>query len=146
MRRTVHTLVRSKIFRRILIGFVVVAAILGVGLVVTDRQFEKLNERFEALLERDVKLVDDIQTLRRELAVLQGAKRGYLLTGDMDFLSRYEAARAGVISQLRRVEPETDERGDLGRFRRSFEQYIAISSEEIALRQRGDRASSPSPW
>ena len=46
MKRSFQTVLRSKILRRILSGFVMVAAILSLGLVITNAEFESLNERF----------------------------------------------------------------------------------------------------
>ncbi len=147
MQRTVQTLLRSKILRRILYGFVMVSAVLGVGLVTTNEQFEALNERFRDLLERDVALVDDTEQLQRLVAALQSNKRGYLLTGDRDFLSRYRAAVGQINAIAGRVRHETtdrpDERRMLLRFHDAVTHYAEISEEEVAFRQLVDRGERP---
>jgi signal transduction histidine kinase len=121
--------------------------VLGVGLVSTIGEFETLNSHFTDLLEHDVALVDDTERLQRLVSGLQSNKRGYLLTGDRDFLSRYTQGIVSIRDIAQRVERDTagrpDERLMLERFRTSLERYIELSTEEIAIRQSADRGERP---
>lgn len=146
MRRTVYALVHSKILRRILSGFVAVAAILGVGLVVTSLQFKRLSDDFRDLLEHDVAVVDDTEQLQRLVSVLQSNKRGYLLTGDEEFRTRYESTHHAMHTLSMRLARDAagrpQERAHLDRFVTLVDQYHQLSREEIALRQRVDRGEA----
>jgi signal transduction histidine kinase len=147
MRQTIQTLLRSKILRRILYGFALVATVLGIGMVSTLGEFETLNSHFTDLLEHDVALVDDTEQLQRLTSGLQSNKRGYLLTGDRDFLSRYTQGIVAIHQIAERVVRDTSDRPDerrmLERFRDSLERYIELSTEEIAIRQSADRGERP---
>ncbi len=122
------SLLRSRILRRILYGFGLVAAVLGVGLVVTLVQFDRLNHVFYDLLEQDVELVDDVEHLEQLLSVIQSSKRGYIITGDRDFLQRYERARTEVPRVLREVRDDAKDRpAELvlaDRFASSLDRYV----------------------
>ena len=147
MQQTIQTLLRSKILRRILYGFGLVATVLGVGLVSTIGEFEALNSHFTDLLERDVVLVDDTEHLQRLVSGLQSNKRGYLLTGDRDFLSRYTQGLESIRQTAQRVMRDTagraEERELLRRFQASLDRYVELSTEEIAIRQSADRGERP---
>ncbi len=147
MQRTIQTLLRSKILRRILYGFALVATVLGVGLVSTIGEFEALNSHFTDFLERDVVLVDDTEHLQRLVSGLQSNKRGYILTGDPDFLSRYTQGLDAIRRTAQRVERDTAERAEarllLARFQVALDRYVALSTEEIAIRQSADRGERP---
>ncbi|MFO0652786.1 MAG: ATP-binding protein [Polyangiales bacterium] len=147
MQQTIHTLLRSKILRRILYGFAMVATVLGVGLISTIFEFEALNGHFTDLLEHDVVLVDDTEQLQRLVSDLQSNKRGYLLTGDPDFLARYTRGLVSIREVAQRVVRDTsgrpEERLMLERFRAALDRYIELSTEEIAIRQSADRGERP---
>ncbi len=141
--RSFVTVLRSKILRRILSGFVMVAAILSLGLVVTNAEFESLNQRFKSLLELDVALVDDTERLQRLVSTLQSNKRGFMLTGDQDFLARYRNAARAIEVHSARVMRVTatrpEERRLMLTFRGAVERYFAYSAEDIAVRESVDR-------
>ncbi len=143
MTRSLTTILRSKILRRILSGFVMVAAILSLGLVITNAQFESLNQRFKSLLELDVALVEETERLQRLVSTLQSNKRGYMLTGDQDFLTRYWGAARAIEVHSARVTRVTASRPEEQRlmltFRAAVERYFAFSTEDIAVRAAVDR-------
>src|SRR5262249_32642170 len=129
------TLLRSRILRRILYGFGLVAAMLSVGLVVTHEQFERLNAGFYDLLEHDIALTDDAAQLERLLTLIQSTKRGYLITGDPEFLARFEEARAAVPGVLARAREDSTGRVAEARLLRRFgdvlDRYVADAMPEI---------------
>ena len=139
----IGSVLRSNLLRRILFGFGLVALILGVGLVVTERQFIEVNARFHIFVERDVRLVDDVESLMRLVTVLQSSKRGYVLTGDQEFLQRFDAARAAMRATELRVRTDTAGRSDatqqIDTCVALVDQYVTDSRADIALRQRADR-------
>jgi len=138
---------RSRILRTILFGFSLVAGILGVGLVVVDWQMESVNDRFRAILTHDVAVVADVEALMRLTAALQNNKRGYILTGEADFLTRYDTSRTALSLRLAQARVGTAGRPALGRrLERVSEliaQYVDDSSGNIVLLQRATRGELP---
>ena len=138
---------RSRILRTILFGFAMVAGILGVGLVVIDRQMESVNDRFRAILTHDVAVVADVEALMRLTSALQNNKRGYILTGETDFLTRYDTSRAALSIRLSQARAGTAGRPVIGRrLERVSEliaQYVDDSSGNIVLLQRATRGELP---
>ena len=138
---------RSRILRRILFGFAIVAGILGVGLVVVNRQMEAITSRFHAILTDDLAVVDDIEGLLRLASALQNNKRGYILTGEADFLTRYETSRTALSLRLARARAGTAHRpGIARRLERVSElvaQYVDDSGANIVLLQRAARGEVP---
>ncbi len=147
VRRTLNTLVRSRLLRRILTGFALVAAILSVGLAVTYARFTQFNAEFRDLLEHDVALVDDTEQLERILAEIRSNKRGYIIAGDEEFLERYHGALIATRPLVQKVRRRTlsrpFERALLERFVSALDQYASVSQPEIELRRRASRGEVP---
>jgi signal transduction histidine kinase len=135
--------VRSRILRRILLGFALVAGILGVGLLVVDGQMERVSDRFLGILTDDVAMVDDVESLIRLTSLLQNNKRGYVLTGEADFLTRYRAAHDALRPRLRRARASTVRRPGiarrLDRVSELIDRYVEDSDSNIVLVQRATR-------
>ncbi len=137
----IRSLLRSRILRTILAGFGIVAAVLGVGLVVTLVQFQRLNQVFTDLLEHDVALVDDVEHMESLLTQIQANNRGFVITGDPEFLQRYARARAEIPGVLGEIRGETDaqstERVLAERFAQSYDLYIVDAALPTSLTAAG---------
>ncbi len=138
---------RSRILRTILFGFALVAGILGVGLVVVNQQMESVNGRFRAILTRDVAVVAELEAIMRLTSALQNNKRGYILTGEVDFLTRYDTSRIALAMRLGQTRVGIVGRPAISRrFERVSEliaQYVDDSSGNIVLMQRATRGEIP---
>ncbi len=130
----------SRIFRRILFGFGLVVASLSIGVSASYQQFLQLQEDFSGLLQHEFRLVSDAAMLQRQLALVQSNKRGYLLTGAVEFRDRYEEALAQIDPVIRRLQLETTmrpaEREHLQRFRAAFSRYLQVTARDLAVRER----------
>ncbi|MGH7280715.1 MAG: CHASE3 domain-containing protein, partial [Polyangiaceae bacterium] len=137
----------SALFWRILLSSLVVVGVLGVGLYRATEAHEELESQFERLVGHDLKLADDAEVLLRLMADLETGKRGYLITGDRNFLTPYEAARRELDTVL--VEAQNtaengmeDER--VAAFGRIVRAWIAnVSEPQIAARERGEMVPDP---
>ncbi len=140
MKTLLETLQRSRIFRRILFGFALIAAVLSVGLLVTLLRFGQLNEELDDLVAEEITVLDDTERIQRLLAVIQSNKRGYVLTGDTEFRARFEAARGELAPILARVRDATAgrriQRRLLADVVRALDDYLRESESDIALRER----------
>ena len=75
------------------------SACSGLGLYRASLAHEELEQKFDRLVQHDLKLADDAEVLLRLMADLETGKRGYLLTGDRTFL---DAVRSSAKRSRRR--------------------------------------------
>lgn len=138
---------RMRILRRILFGFAIVVGILSIGLVLANRQMNAINRRFHRILTNDLAVVDDVEGILRLTSALQNNKRGYILTAQPDFLTRYETARTALTIRLSRARTSVAHRPDIARrlerVSELVDQYIDDSSANIVLLQRASRGEVP---
>jgi len=95
-------LLSSALFWRILLSSLLVVGVLGLGLYRASSAHQELEQKFDRLVQHDLKLADDAEVLLRLMADLETGKRGFLLTGDRSFLMPYDQARndlEGVLTE-----------------------------------------------
>jgi signal transduction histidine kinase/CheY-like chemotaxis protein len=86
-------------------GLVVVAAI-AVGLIFVRSQ------EADALVDHTFEVQSTAQTLLSQIQAAENGQRGFLITGDNDYLKRFDGARARVpelVARLRRLTPDNPE-------------------------------------
>jgi signal transduction histidine kinase/CheY-like chemotaxis protein len=86
-------------------GLVVVAAI-AVGLIFVRSQ------EADALVDHTFEVQSTAQTLLSQIQAAENGQRGFLITGDSDYLKRFDGARARVpelVARLRRLTPDNPE-------------------------------------
>jgi signal transduction histidine kinase/CheY-like chemotaxis protein len=86
-------------------GLVVVAAI-AVGLIFVRSQ------EADALVDHTFEMQSTAQTLLSQIQAAENGQRGFLITGDNDYLKRFDGARARVpelVARLRRLTPDNPE-------------------------------------
>ncbi|MGD0678190.1 MAG: ATP-binding protein [Polyangiaceae bacterium] len=134
-------ILKSALFWRILLSSLLVVAVLGVGLLRANAAHEELEHEFERLVQHDLKLADDAEQLLRLTADLETGKRGYLLTGDLNFLAPYEQARKdleGLLPEAQAVAENGMEDERVAAFERLVRDWIeSVSEPQIHARQRG---------
>lgn len=132
----------SALFWRILLSSLLVVGVLGIGLLRATEAHEELESQFERLVHHDLKLADDAEVLLRLMADLETGKRGYLITGDRNFLTPYEHARRdleGVLAEAQNTAENGMEDERVSAFGRLVRDWIAnVSEPQIAARERGE--------
>ena len=139
-------LLSSALFWRILLSSLLVVGVLGLGLFRATRAHEELESQFERLVQHDLKLADDAEVLLRIMADLETGKRGYLLSGDLSFLTPYDQARhdlEGVLAEAQATAENGMEDERVAAFGRLVREWIATVSEpQIRARRRGPLVDS----
>lgn len=131
-------LLRSRILRRILFGYALVATLLGVGLKVASQRFNALNDAFATLIAHDVALIDEAEQLERLVDVMREAERAYVRTGDAEFRARFENTARALPVALSRVERAVRgrrrEQAQVAALRDTIERWLAGLQHALALR------------
>jgi len=120
--------------------------VLGFGLYRASLAHAELEQKFERLVQHDLKLADDAEVLLRLMADLETGKRGFLLTGDSSFLMPYDQAR----NDLDRVLDEAQETAENGKedervaaFGRLVHDWIrTVSEPQIRAKREGEAVES----
>ncbi|HEX4512956.1 MAG TPA: ATP-binding protein [Polyangiaceae bacterium] len=136
----------SALFWRILLSSLLVVGILALGLYRASSAHQELEQKFDRLVQHDLKLADDAEVLLRMTSDLETGKRGFLLTGDRSFLMPYDQARNDLESVLTEAQAtaengKEDER--VAAFGRLVNDWIrSVSEPQIAARERGEAVES----
>ncbi|HEY1959421.1 MAG TPA: ATP-binding protein [Polyangiaceae bacterium] len=139
-------LLSSALFWRILLSSLLVVGVLGVGLYRASLAHQELEQKFDRLVQHDLKLADDAEVLLRLMADLETGKRGYLLTGDRTFLMPYDQARQdleGVLIEAQDTAENGKEDERVAAFGRLVHDWIrSVSEPQIQARQHGTPVES----
>ncbi len=131
----------SALFWRILLSSLLVVGVLGVGLYRANAAHEELDQKFERLVQHDLKLADRAEQLLRLMADLETGKRGFLLTNNASFLDPYESARRdleGVLAEAKGIAENGMEDERVAAFDRLVHEWIQnVSEPQIKARERG---------
>ncbi|MDO6415810.1 ATP-binding protein [Sphingomonas sp. BIUV-7] len=130
-------------WRSILIALLV-PLVLGTALLVLQSEFRR-SERLRTLAAASYDRRIDQILLLSNLKGAEAAERGYLLTGNPDFLKPYAPARAAVMRQLAAMRDHYD--ADVSRdYPRRITALVAAKFSEldrtIAAAERGDRSAA----
>ena len=139
-------LLSSALFWRILLSSLLVVGVLGVGLYRASLAHQQLEQKFERLVQHDLKLADDAEVLLRLMADLETGKRGYLLTGDPTFLTPYDQARNdldGLLAEAQDTAENGKEDERVAAFGRMVHDWIrTVSEPQIHAKQKGEAVES----
>ena len=139
-------LLSSALFWRILLSSLLVVGILALGLYRASGAHQQLEQKFDRLVQHDLKLADDAEVLLRLTADLETGKRGFLLTGDRSFLMPYDQARndlEGVLTEAQATAENGKEDERVAAFGRLVNDWIrSVSEPQIAARERGEAVES----
>ncbi len=136
----------SALFWRILLSSLLVVGVLGIGLFRASLAHQELEQKFDRLVQHDLKLADDAEVLLRLTADLETGKRGFLLTGDRTFLMPYDQARQdleGVLTEAQDTAENGKEDERVAAFGRMVNDWIrSVSEPQILAKQRGEAVES----
>ncbi len=139
-------LLSSALFWRILLSSLLVVGVLGVGLYRASLAHAELEQKFERLVQHDLKLADDAEVLLRLMADLETGKRGYLLTGDATFLMPYDQARNDldrVLDEAQTTAENGKEDERVAAFGRLVHDWIrTVSEPQIQAKRQGQAVES----
>ncbi|MDO3408493.1 CHASE3 domain-containing protein [Saccharibacillus sp. CPCC 101409] len=136
---------RFNIRTKILAGYLFILVCLGLSLVAVSSQVGDLQESNEFISTHDIKVHDEVSALQKNLLDMETGQRGYLLTGDRNYLEPYNDGRTrwetnyGSLYQL--VEDNPSQQTNLRAIRSNIEKWIAeMGDKTIQLKEQGKDA------
>ena len=145
MRRQLNFTIRS----RLLLGFGLAALLTLAVAIVAIISLRGLGQNLSSMAVRDRLLQTGAIELRLSIEQEGSAVRGYLLTGDIDFLSDFTTARVGYdnkLAQLRRLGPSREVADLLSEVDSTHSTYTAIANEQSMLRDMGFSKAAVFLW
>jgi CHASE3 domain sensor protein len=143
------SLLRSAVFRRLVVSSLLVVAVLGAGLFQSTRAHERLDAEFERLVQHDLQLADDAEVMLRLMLDLKAAVRYFLIVGDASLVRPFEQVRRELerkVEEARAVAEPGPEDALIGDFSRDLAAWIASSAEpRIAAKRRGEVTPAVDP-
>ncbi len=87
-----HAKVRFPIKLKIALSFLVVLIFVIVLDVVVQRNLDSTREQFSYVIENDTKVISNAEKLRKLVVDMETGQRGFIITGDENFLEPYKIA------------------------------------------------------
>ncbi len=143
------TQVNLTIRARLLLGFGLAALLTLAVAIVAFLNLRSLGESLSSMAASDRLLQTGAIELRLSIEQESSAVRGYLLTGNTDFLADFTSAKtqyASKLEQLRRMEPSREVSGLLSDVDALHTRYVGIANEQATLRDMGFSQSAVFLW
>ncbi|OWR33089.1 hypothetical protein CDO73_00850 [Saccharibacillus sp. O23] len=135
---------RFNIRTKILAGYLFILVCLGLSLLAVSAQVRSLQEANAFISDHDIAVHDEISALEKHLLDMETGQRGYLLTGNRDYLQPYNDGYTnweGSYSKLYElVRDNPSQQASLQVIRDNVEQWIADMGETtIKLQDAGEK-------
>lgn len=135
---------RFNIRAKILAGYLFILVCLGLSLLAVSAQVRSLQEANAFISDHDIAVHDEISAFEKHLLDMETGQRGYLLTGNRDYLQPYNDGYTnweGSYSRLYElVRDNPSQQASLQVIRDNVEQWIASMGEAtIKLQDAGEK-------
>ena len=132
--------------RRFLIAMLCAIPVAMLGMFLLMQNEFSDNRELRRLVDQSLETRADLADLLSVYVDIETGQRGYLLTGNRDFLEPHAAGKKDIDiafrSLERRAAEEPDLAGGVARLRRLAEAKIAFADTTIALAERGDMGTA----
>lgn len=131
---------------KIAVGYILIICCLGAAIVAVSERIQSLQNEIETITSRDMEIHNLITSIRYNVVSMETSQRGYLLTGDENYLKPYTESKAeweNNLNQLRRFFATDDEkRRDLDNVRATIEHWIEVSGEPTIELKRSNQTDA----
>ncbi|MCQ4086625.1 CHASE3 domain-containing protein [Saccharibacillus sp. JS10] len=136
---------RFNIGAKILAGYLFILICLGLSLLAVSSQVRSLQEANAFISEHDIAVHDELSVLQKNVLDMETGQRGYLLTGDRDYLQPYTTGRSEWETTYSRlyelVGDNAAQQQTLSLIRANIESWITeMGDRTIALKSEGREA------
>ncbi len=136
---------RFNIRAKILAGYLFILVCLGLSLLAVSSQVRSLQQANAFISDHDIAVHDELSALQKNVLDMETGQRGYLLTGDRDYLQPYTSGRTQWETTYSRlyelVGDNASQQQSLGLIRSNIESWIAeMGDRTIALKTEGKDA------
>nr|WP_280529296.1 CHASE3 domain-containing protein [Saccharibacillus endophyticus] len=136
---------RFNIRAKILAGYLFILVCLGLSLLAVSAQVRSLQEANAFISDHDIAVHDELSALQKNVLDMETGQRGYLLTGDRDYLQPYTSGRTEWETTYSRlyelVGDNMSQQQSLGLIRSNIESWIAeMGDRTIELKTEGKEA------
>ena len=129
---------RWSVERKIAVGFFLTLATLLVVGVVSYRNTRKLVRDSNAVAHSH-EVLDELDATLSTMKDIESGQRGYVITGDEQYLEPYANATSKIHDHLKRLQElligEAEQQGPLSRLEQQINERLVLSSEIIELRR-----------
>ncbi|REK71259.1 CHASE3 domain-containing protein [Paenibacillus paeoniae] len=125
---------------KIAMGYILIICCLGAAVIAVTERIQSLQREIETITTRDMDIHNLITSIRYNVINMETSQRGYLLTGDENYLQPYTESKAEWEDNLNRLSSffvnDTEKRKDLDNIRATIQHWIEASGEPtIALKR-----------
>lgn len=136
---------RFNIRAKILAGYLFILVCLGLSLLAVSSQVRSLQEANAFISDHDIAVHDELSALQKNVLDMETGQRGYLLTGDRDYLQPYTSGRTEWETTYSRlyelVGDNTPQQQSLAMIRANIESWITeMGDRTIQLKTEGKEA------
>ncbi|MEJ8306524.1 CHASE3 domain-containing protein [Saccharibacillus sacchari] len=136
---------RFNIRAKILAGYLFILVCLGLSLLAISSQVRSLQEANAFISDHDIAVHDEVSALQKNVLDMETGQRGYLLTGDREYLEPYTSGRTQWETSYSRlyelIGDNASQQQSLGLIRSNIQSWIAeMGDRTIELKTEGKDA------
>lgn len=135
--------IRFTIRAKIAIGYILIICCLGVSIVVVTDRISSLQDEVETITSRDIEIHNLIASIQYDAISMETGQRGYILTGDEDYLDPYKNGKtqwaANYNSLYNYVSDNPSTQKELEEIKLSIQNWIMTTAEPTILMKRENR-------
>ncbi|MFC0189492.1 CHASE3 domain-containing protein [Fictibacillus aquaticus] len=135
--------IRFGIREKIVTGYVVIIVCLIVAILAVNNQLETMQKERNFIINHDITVRDLTSQIEKDLLKMETGQRGYVITGDENYLQPYNEARAQWYKDFEKLNElmadNPKQQRDISAINQNIEKWIGVAAEpSIKLRQQND--------
>ncbi|WNB92415.1 CHASE3 domain-containing protein [Bacillus sp. NEB1478] len=128
---------------KIITGYIIIIICLIMAIIAVNDQLNTMQRERNFIIEHDFAVRDLTNQIEKDLLQMETGQRGYIITGDRNYLDPYNEARSqwrkdfNNLNELLSDNPEQQK--DIATINNNIKRWVAVAGEpSIALKEKGD--------
>jgi two-component system chemotaxis sensor kinase CheA len=137
---------RAGIRLKIAIGYLLIICCMGAAILLVTNRIASLQNEIETMTARDMEITNLITTIRYNVINMETSQRGFLITGNEDYLEPYKTSIMeweGQFKALQRfIGDSPSKQGELEEIKTTIERWISTTGEPTIEMRRNNQTDA----
>lgn len=138
--------VRVGIRLKIAIGYILMICCLGTAITVVSNRIDSLQQEIETMTARDMEITNLITSIRYNVINMETSQRGFLITGDEDYLEPYQTSIMEWEGQFQALQKfigdNPSKQGEMQEIKTTIDRWISTTGEPTIQMKRSGQSDA----